>query len=145
MVRLLVESFASPVCVVRGDVERAFPSISHFDVYHMLSSLGVPLSFLNILNEVYQGAESVGVVNGKPGGASGRCRWPVQGLRQGCPASPLLMALWVQNAVLEIKNKGSTAFLMPMTFGLCVLHIFRMMPNVVCNPPSLGLVFLSIL
>ena len=106
MVRLLAEGLGSHFCVVRGDIERAFPSISPLDVSHMLSSLGVPCSFLNILVELYKGVESVGVVNGKPGGFSGRCRWPVEGLRQGCPASPLLMALWVQNAVQEIRNKG---------------------------------------
>ena len=106
MIRVLAESLGPKVCVVRGDVERAFPSISPFDVSHMLSSLGVPLSFLNILNELYSGTEAVGVVNGKPGGVSGRCRWPVRGLRQGCPASPLLMALWVHNALEEVKAKG---------------------------------------
>ena len=72
----------------------------------MLSSLGVPSSFLNILDQLYLNVESVGVVNGKPGGVSGRCRWYIQGLRQGCPASPLLMALWVQHAIQEIKKKG---------------------------------------
>ena len=106
MIRLLVDSSDSHVCVVRGDIERAFPSIFPLDVSHMLSSLGVPPSFLQILDELYKGVESVGVVNGKPGGISGRCRWPVQGLRQGCPASPLLMALWVNNAIQDIKNKG---------------------------------------
>ena len=142
MVRLLVESFDSSVCVVRGDIERAFPSISPLDVSHMLSSLGVPPPFLNILNEVEKGVESVGVVNGKPGGVSGRCRWPLQGLRQGCPASPLLMALWVQNAVQGIKNNGFHCVSYADDIWI-VLGIFRMKPNDVCNPPSLGLVFPS--
>ena len=105
MVRLLAESFDNRFCVVRGDIERAFPSTSPFDISSMLLSLGVPPPFVNILNQLYLNVESVGVVNGKPGG-SAKCRWKVQGLRQGCPASPLLMAIWVQNAIQQIKGKG---------------------------------------
>ena len=68
MVRVLAEKCDSAFCVVRGDIDRAFPSISPFDVSSMLSKLGVPSSFLNVLNHVYVGVEGVGVVNGKPGG-----------------------------------------------------------------------------
>ena len=92
--------------IVRGDIERAFPSISPFDICHLLISLGIPPSFVNIFQEVYTGVESVGNVHGRVGGKSGKCRWPISGLRQGCPASPLLMALWTNEALICLKVKG---------------------------------------
>ena len=88
-----VEQIRPRFAIVRGDIERAFPSISPFDVSNLLLSLGVPPAFVHILQEVYTGVESVGTVSGRVGGKTGKCRWPIGGLRQGCPASPLLMAL----------------------------------------------------
>ena len=104
--RAYVEQIGPRFAIVRGDIERAFPSISPLDVSHLLISLGVPPSFVRIFQEVYSGAESVGTVNGRVGGRSGKCRWPIKGLRQGCPASPLLMALWTNEALLQIRSRG---------------------------------------
>ena len=93
-------------CIVQGDIEKAFPSISPANLSKLLADRGVPMHFLALLDAVYTGVRVDGFVSGKLRGASGHCSWETQGLRQGCPASPLLMAIWINQAFSELKEKG---------------------------------------
>ena len=56
------------VQVMQCDIERAFPSISSKEVSIMLSNLGAPLEFTQILDKFYEEAPVSAVVGGKPGG-----------------------------------------------------------------------------
>ena len=94
------------VCVLQWDIEKAFPSIDPMAVLKMMGKLGVPEKFLNIYKIFYEKAMCEAIVAGVPGGKNHKCRWRQGwGLKQGCPASPLLLNLWLEPLVREMAKK----------------------------------------
>ena len=101
----LIDGAKQPV-VLQWDIEKAFPSVAPEAVIKMLRNLQVPESFGNILLSFYTDAPSTAIVGGIPGGQKGNCRWIHEwGLKQGCPASPLLLNLWTFPMVQEMTKE----------------------------------------
>jgi Reverse transcriptase (RNA-dependent DNA polymerase). len=71
------------------DLEAAFPSVSHQYIWHVLDTMGLPGPWLRALQSFYVGNVNHYVHNNKP--------VPLfdcsNGVRQGCPLSPVLFAL----------------------------------------------------
>ena len=92
--------------VMQWDIEKAFPSLSPAAVATMLKNLGVPDGFCATLLSFYTNSQSMAIVGGVPGGQKGRCKWTNEwGLKQGCPASPLLLNLWTFPIVSAMAEK----------------------------------------
>ena len=103
-----IENLRNPV-VLQWDLERAFPSISPEAISSMLQNLSVPKQFCDIFLHFYTNAHSEAIVAGLSGGANGNCRWMNEwGLRQGCPASPLLLNLWTFPIVDAVSRHTKT-------------------------------------
>ncbi len=91
--------------VLQWDLEKAFPSIEPEAVGQMLQHLGVPCPFVNIMRGFYTNAPMAAVIAGIPGGEHQKCRWKHEwGLKQGCPASPLLLNLWTEPIVRHMSG-----------------------------------------
>ena len=92
--------------VLQWDIEKAFPSLSPVAVATMLKNLGIPDGFCAILLSFYTSSQSMAIIGGVPGGQKGLCKWTNEwGLKQGCPASPLLLNLWTFPIVSEMAEK----------------------------------------
>ena len=101
----LIDKLKAPV-VLQWDIEKAFPSVSPEAVCQMLRKLEVPEGFCSILSSFYTDSQSMAFVSGLPGGHNGKCFWTNEwGLKQGCPASPLLLNLWTFPIVAEMAKQ----------------------------------------
>ena len=105
MARCHVDSLKRPV-VLQWDIERAFPSLSPCLVAEMLKKLNVPHQFCDLFLAFYTNSSSEAIIAGVPGGNTGKCSWKNEwGLKQGCPASPLLLNLWTFPIVEFLASK----------------------------------------
>ena len=105
MARCHVDDLKKPV-VLQWDIERAFPSLSPCLVAEMLRNLNVPQQFCDVFLTFYTNSASEAIIAGVPGGNAGKCSWMNEwGLKQGCPASPLLLNLWTFPIVQLLAKK----------------------------------------
>ena len=101
MARFHVDSLKKPV-ILQWDIERAFPSLSPDMIATMLNDLNVPQQFCGLFLSFYSKSISEAIIAGVPGGETRKCRWANEwGLKQGCPASPLLLNLWIVESLAK--------------------------------------------
>ena len=75
------------------DYKRAFDTIPRKLLLHKLNKIGVPLSAINVINSIYSGTESAVKL---PIGITDTFHQSV-GLKQGCPLSPLLFNIYIND------------------------------------------------
>ena len=99
------------------DFEKAFDRVNWTYRDAVLRTLGIPEPMLRTINAFYSGAASQLELNGSTGS------WfhPTRGVRQGCPLSPLLFALFAEplGALLDDMGNGregeATGIALPLT------------------------------
>lgn len=103
-VRIIVEQsveWRSPLYLVFIDFKRAFDTINYYALWQILKMKGVPRKIINIIQQMYEGSSSKIVHEGE----MSRSIEVSQGVKQGCPLSPILFNLaldWVmQQAIGE--------------------------------------------
>jgi hypothetical protein len=87
------------LCVLLLDIASAFDSVNHASMIHTLQELGVPAHLVRAVHGMYQGLQY------RMCTADGRLTEPLDvgvGVKQGCPASPLLFCLFVQPVSVEL-------------------------------------------
>ena len=88
--------------VVWLDLKNAFGSVPHSSMWEMMSRLSVPHDFLDICEEIYRG--STQTVKSSTGPTA---PLPVtQGIKQGCPLSPLLFNLVLEGILPTLERTG---------------------------------------
>jgi len=89
------------------DFQKAFDSVSHGLLWKKLSNLGVSSQMCTILHSMYSQAQSVVCT-------SRGCTEQIQcdkGVRQGCPLSPTLFALYTNDLMSEMSGSGVKLYL----------------------------------
>ena len=88
------------------DFERAFDSIKRSAIWNALHNKGVPSKVINIIKTLYQNAESSVLHEGK----LGQPIYPSTGVRQGCPLSPQLFSITLDDimAKVDAETRGIT-------------------------------------
>ena len=91
--------------VWQWDLEKAFPSVNPFFICDLLRTRNVPNDFIKIYETFYKNARNTAVVAGVAGGPHGKCWWMQRwGLKQGCPASPIMLNLWTAPLVFDMNK-----------------------------------------
>ena len=71
----------------------------------LLRTRNVPNDFIKIYETFYKNARNKAVVAGVAGGPHGKCWWMQRwGLKQGCPASPIMLNLWTAPLVFDMNK-----------------------------------------
>ena len=85
------------------DFSSAYDTVPRGDLWRHLQNSQMPTVFLRVLQDIYEGDEYI-----LTDGCKRVCINPERGLKQGCPLSPLLFALFV-NDIGEISGEGEGA------------------------------------
>ena len=82
------------------DGEKAFDMVQHRWLAEVLEAMGFPPDFRDLVALLYRDAELVVKVNGHHGDAF----TPLNGVKQGCPLSPLLYILSLQPLLASLEE-----------------------------------------
>ena len=89
-----------PFHVAYMDISKAYDTVDHEKLWQVLASLGIKGTWLENMKELYQDNIIKAITPwGKSKGVTVR-----RGIRQGCPLSPLLFALYVEPITREMKK-----------------------------------------
>lgn len=82
------------------DQEKAFDRVDHSFLFYVIRRAGLGERFLQQVQALYSGAESMVLVNGRPSEP-----FPIQrGVRQGCPLSPVLYILTFEAVIRRLSD-----------------------------------------
>lgn len=84
------------------DFKKAFDKVMHEALFEKLSALGIRGKLLNIIKEIY----STSYASAKVGGINGKAYRMKRGTRQGCPLSPILFIIFI-NDILNHLPEGA--------------------------------------
>ena len=84
------------------DFKKAFDSVWHKGLFHKMSCNGITENFLNLIKDIYKKSEC-GV---KVDGVSTEFFSFSKGVRQGCPLSPILFNMYI-NDIFDMANNGN--------------------------------------
>ena len=82
------------------DLAKAFDKVPHDLLWSKMSKMGFHKHFIDILKSLYKDAYVTVMVNGQ----QTRKIWIKSGVKQGCPLSPLLWALFISDIALMIEK-----------------------------------------
>ena len=82
--------------------KKAFDSVDHSSLFNQLRKLGLNGNFLNLVEDIYKKTKCAVKVNNK---ITDFFKYS-KGVRQGCPLSPLLFNLHI-NDIFQIINQAS--------------------------------------
>jgi len=82
------------------DFKKAFPSIDHTMLWYKLQKLGVRGKFLRCIKNMYSKMSSFGSVNG----CCGSEFQPKLGTAEGCPLSPILFGIFLNDLIEGVKE-----------------------------------------
>ena len=84
------------------DFRKAFDTVWHQGLWRRLWEMGVRGKAWRIIRSLYSELQSAVLVEGEPS----RAVPLLQGVRQGCPLSPILFSCYINNLVCRLKEKG---------------------------------------
>ena len=92
---------------INVDFQKAYDSVSHNAIFDVLSHLGLPVPFVNLIKGMISGSKAR-VRNG-----SGVSEWfPIErGVKQGCPLAPLLFALVIEPLANRVRKSNTGTLL----------------------------------
>lgn len=96
-------------CIVALDQEKAYDKVNHDYLWEVLKHMGFPESFIRTIQGLYDGAESVVIVNGESSGAF----LIIRGVRQGDPMSCLLFNLAIEPLACALRNSALKGIKLP--------------------------------
>ena len=82
------------------DLKKAYDTVPRECLWETLENIGFEGKFLNILKALYRNDNIRIVVNGIKSDPI----YPERGLRQGCPLSPILFAIYLTELTRELNN-----------------------------------------
>ena len=82
------------------DLSKAFNSVIHDTLFRILEKRGFPPSFISVIRELYRNPKDTPRVNGHRKATHTQSR----GLRQGCPLSPSLFALYIDPLLHHLND-----------------------------------------
>ena len=87
--------------IISIDVEKAFDKVQHPFLIKTLSKVGIKGAFLNIIKAIYERHTANIILNGQKLRA-----FPLRsGTRQGCPLSPLLFNIVLEDLATAIRQE----------------------------------------
>uniref|UniRef100_A0A5F8GBJ6 RNA-directed DNA polymerase n=1 Tax=Monodelphis domestica TaxID=13616 RepID=A0A5F8GBJ6_MONDO len=86
--------------IISIDTEKAFDKIQHPFLLKTLESIGIEGSFLKIINSIYLKPSANITCNGDKLDA-----FPISGVKQGCPLSPLLFNIVLETLAVAIREE----------------------------------------
>lgn len=86
-----------------ADLKAAFDIVNRQKLFSMMNNLGISENLVTRIAEIYSETLSTIKVNDKESASF----WTTRGLRQGCPLSPLLFAIYLSDIESELE-KGQT-------------------------------------
>ena len=86
------------------DFKKAFDSVGHQCLFYKLENLGIRGNLLNLIKDIYRKTKCAVKVDGKITDFF----YFTKGVRQGCPLSPLLFNLYV-NDIFDLIDKNTLA------------------------------------